>query len=204
MNIGEEKDINVTFPEEYHAEELKGKPAVFHVKLNGIQAEELPALDDDFAAEVSEFDTLSEYKKSISDKLQQRYDEAAKAQVEADVIRKAAENAQMDIPAPMVDEEVTRRLEMMDYSLKNSGLNLETYMKWTGMTIDKLREQYRGEAEKEVRQNLTLEAVGKAESVEPTDEEIEAEYARIAGELKEDVEALKARLDPSQKQLRSL
>ena len=198
MNPEEERDIHVTFPQEYHAEDLAGKAAVFHVKLNHIEREELPELDDEFAAEVSEFDTLEEYKQSIRDEMQKGYDDNAEAALKNELIVKAAMNAEVDIPARMIEDELDERISGMERSMQASGLSLEQYMKWTGMDLKKLRDNYRPGAEQTVRVQLTLDAIAKEEGLEVSEEELEAEYKEIAESLNEDVEHFKARLEDYQ------
>ncbi|MDO5436064.1 MAG: trigger factor [Clostridia bacterium] len=200
MQIGEEKDLDVTFPEEYHAEELKGKAAVFHVKVNGIQATEAPAMDDDFAADVSEFDTFAEYKASIEKELTDRADRNYDVSVENALVEKAVDNAQTDIPAAMIEDQAGYMVREMSMRMAYQGLRMEDYMKYTGQTMDDLKNMYKPEAEKRVKTELVLEAIRKAEAIEPTEEEVEAQIAEQAKEMGRDVEEFKASLTDEQKE----
>ncbi|MCQ2457648.1 MAG: trigger factor [Clostridia bacterium] len=200
MQIGEEKDLDVTFPEEYHAEELAGKAAVFHVKVNGIQATEAPELDDDFAADVSDFDTFAEYKASIEKELTDRADRNHDVAVENALVEKAVENAQTDIPAAMIDDQASYMVREMSMRMAYQGLKMEDYMKYTGQTMDDLKNMYKPEAEKRVKIELVLEAIRKAEAIEPSEEEVEAQIAEQAKEMGRDVEEFKASLTDEQKE----
>ena len=150
-NIGEEFDVTVTFPEDYHAEELKGKEAVFHCKLNGLQFNELPVLDDDFAKDVSEFDTLDEYKADIKAKLQENHNKQADAQVEEQIIKALCEKLEAEIPEAMYENETENFVRDYDNRLRMQGLDLATYFKYTGMDLDTLRQNMRPDAERQVR-----------------------------------------------------
>ena len=200
IQIGEEKDLDVTFPEEYHAEELAGKAAVFHVKVNGIQATEAPELDDDFAADVSDFDTFAEYKASIEKELTDRADRNHDVAVENALVEKAVENAQTDIPAAMIDDQASYMVREMSMRMAYQGLKMEDYMKYTGQTMDDLKNMYKPEAEKRVKIELVLEAIRKAEAIEPSEEEVEAQIAEQAKEMGRDVEEFKASLTDEQKE----
>ena len=199
MNIGEEKDLNVRFPDEYHAEELKGKDAVFHVKVNSIQTTEKPALDDDFAADVSEFNTFAEYRENIVKELTKQVEESNANAIENAVMEKAVANAQMDVPAAMIDDQVDYMIQDMEMNMRYQGLKMEDFLKYTGQTLDAMKQSYRGEAERRVRTELVMEAIRKAEGVEPTEEEIEAEIKRQAESMGRDVEDFKKTLTDSQK-----
>ena len=171
MNIGEEKEINVTFPEEYHAEELKGKPATFKVSVKEIKEKQLPELDDDFAQDVSDFDTLAEYKDDLKKKIAERKESEAKAKKESEAIEKVVEAAKMDIPQAMIDTQVNRMLEDFAMRLQQQGLSVEQYFQYTGMTADKIMEEMKPEAVKRIKNSLVLEAVAKAENIEVSEEE---------------------------------
>lgn len=192
LNKGEEKDISVTFPEEYHAEELKGKAAVFHVTIKGIQKKELPELDDEFAKDISEFDTLAELRADKRAALEKRNAERAKAEMEDEAIRKATENASFDVPDSMIQRQMDYMLQDLAYRLSMSGLKLEDYCQYMGTDSRTLREGYRAEAEQRVRTQLVLAAISKAESVAATDEELDkeiADYAQNAGAQTEEFKA---------------
>jgi len=201
MNIGEEKDLNVTFPEQYHAEDLAGKNAVFHVKVNGIQNTEKPALDDDFAQDVSEFNTFAEYRENVVKELTKQVEESNANTVENAVVEKAVENAQMDIPAAMIDDQVDYMIQDMEMNMRYQGLKMEDFLKYTGQTMDQMKLSYRGEAERRVKTELVMEAIRKAEgdAVKPSDEEIEEEIKRQAESMGRDVEDFKKTLTDSQK-----
>ena len=179
-NIGEEFDVNVTFPTEYHAEELAGKEAVFKVKLNALKRKELPALDDDFARDVSDFDTYAEYEADVRAKIQTRKEQAADAAVEEQLIDALIEKLEADIPEAMFENETENFVRDYDNRLRMQGLDLKTYFQYTGMDLDALRTQMRPQAEKQVKTRLALEKIASLENIEVTAEELEAEYTRLA------------------------
>ena len=179
-NIGEEFDVVVTFPEEYHAENLKGKEATFKCKLNSIKFNELPVLDDEFAKDVSEFDTLDEYKADITAKLTEQHTKQADAQVDEALIKALIEKLNADIPAAMIDNEVENFVRDYDNRLRMNGLDLKTYFQYTGLDLEKLREQMRPDAERQVKTRLALEKIAALENIAVSDEETEAEYGRLA------------------------
>ena len=179
-NIGEEFDVCVTFPEEYHAKELAGKAAVFKTKLNALKAEELPEADDEFAKDVSEFDTLDEYKADIKSKLAKRNEEKAEAEFENAVAEALMSKLVAEIPEPMFEAETENYVRDYDTRLRQSGLDLQTYFKYTGLTLDALRAEMRPQAEKQVKIRLALEKVAELEAIEVSEDEIDDEYARIA------------------------
>jgi len=201
MNIGEEKDLNVTFPEQYHAEELAGKDAVFHVKVNSIETTEMPELDDEFAQDVSEFNTFAEYRENIVKELQGQIEESNNNTVENAAMAKAIENAQMDIPAAMINDEVDYIVQDMEMNMRYQGLKMEDFLKYTGQTLDQMKMGYRDEAERRVKSQLVIEAVRKAEgeAAEPTEEEVEEEIKKQAEAMGRDVEDFKKTLTDSQK-----
>ena len=200
MNIGEEKDLNVKFPEEYHAENLKGKDAVFHVKVNGIQAKVVPALDDDFAADVSEFDTFEEYKASIVKELNDRAQKNADTQLENDLLQQAVDASDCDIPDAMIDSEIDVMMREMKLRMMYQGLQFEDYLKYTGQTEDQVKEMYKPEAKNRVKMQLVLEAGIKKEGIEPTEEEVEKAIADEAERAGRDVEDFKKSLNDRQKE----
>lgn len=198
MNIGEEKDINVTFPEQYHAAELAGKAAVFHVKVNGIQEKVKPELDDDFAADVSEFDTFEAYRKNIVDTLEKNESERAEAELEDSLVQKVVDAADCDIPDAMIQDETTTMLREMEMRMAYQGLRFADYLKYTGQTEDQLREQYKGEATNRVKTQLVLEAIAKAEGIEANDDDHAAAIADQAQRMGRPVEEFKSTLSEGQ------
>lgn len=181
VKAGDEKDVHVTFPEEYHAEELAGKPAVFKVKVHEVKGLVLPELDDEFAVDVDdEVETLDALKEKIKNRLNEQKEHAAKHEVENAVLEKAAENAEIDIPEVMVESEVDRMVKEFDQNLQQQGLNLELYTQFSGQDLDALKETMKEDAEKRVRVSLTLEAIVKAENVEVTDEEVDKELENMS------------------------
>ena len=181
---GETCDVNVTFPAEYHADELAGKPAKFVVTIKEVKRNELPELNDEFASEVSDFDTLDEYKADIRKKLQEKKEQDAKVENENNVIEKVVENAQMELPQPMVDTQAREMVENYARRLQSQGLNINDYMKYTGMTPEKLMEQMRPEAEKRIKTRLVLEKVVEVENVEVSDEKLDEQINEIAASYK--------------------
>ena len=198
-NIGEECEVNVTFPTEYHAAELAGKPAMFKVTVKEIKVKELPALDDEFASEVSEFDTLDEYKQDIEKKLQERKEKAAASQNEDRVVAKVVENASMEIPEKMIDAQVDNMLRETAQRMQSQGLSMDLYMKYTGMTADQMKDQMRPEAVKRIQTRLVLEAVVKAENIETSEEKLDEEIAKMAEAYKMEADKLKSYMTDSDK-----
>ncbi|MBQ9997253.1 MAG: trigger factor [Clostridia bacterium] len=178
--IGEEFDVVVTFPADYHAENLAGKEATFKCKLNSIKFNELPVLDDEFAKDVSEFDTLDEYKADIQAKLEEQHTKQADAQVDEALIGALIEKLNADIPECMFENEVENFVRDYDNRLRMNGLDLQTYFKYTGLDLDKLREQMRPDAERQVKTRLALEKIAALENIAVSEEETEAEYGRLA------------------------
>ena len=192
MAAGEEKDIEVTFPEEYHAEQLAGKPAVFKIKLHEIKTKQLPALDDEFAKDVDEeVETLDALKEKIKERLTKEKKEEAEAALRDAVVQKATENAQMDIPEVMIKNETDRMIREFEQRLQMQGLNLDLYYQFSGQDEAALREQMEEEAEKRVRVTLTLEAIVKAENIDVTEEEVEKELQEMANFYNLSVEKVK-------------
>lgn len=199
MNIGEEKDLNVTFPEQYHAAELAGKAAVFHVKVNSATHTELPELNDEFAADASEYNTFAEYKDSIVKELNEKTAKNNEIAVENALVEKAVENAQMDIPEAMIRDQVNYILRDMQMRMAYQGLRMEDYLKYTGQTVEQLADMYKGEAEHRVKMELTLEAIRKAEGIEPTDEEVQKQIAEQAERMGQSVEDFEKALTDEQR-----
>ncbi|MBS6843808.1 MAG: trigger factor [Clostridiales bacterium] len=194
MNIGEEKDLNVTFPTEYHAPDLAGKEAVFHVKVNSITETQLPALDDDFAKDISEFDTLDAYKADVRAKLEAQAAERDNNAFTNAVIEKVMANATVEIPDAMVERQIDSMVRNFEARLAQQGLKLADFMKYTGQDEKSFRNQYRDQAEKSVRANLVLEAVENVEKFEAAEEEIDAEIEKFAKQIGQNIEELKKNL----------
>ena len=190
MSLGEEKDIDITFPEDYHAD-LAGKDVVFHVKVNSIKVKERPELDDEFAKDVSEFDTLDELKKDVREKLVNEREEAAKRAFEDAVMAKVAGNIEADVPDAMVEEQAKRFVENFRMQIQSQGVPYEQYMKMTGMSEEKMLEDAKGPAMEQVRMELALAAIVKAENIEASDEDVEEEFSKMAGQYGMDVENVK-------------
>ena len=199
MNIGEEKDLQVKFPDEYHAEELKGKDAVFHVKVNGIQVTEKPELDDDFAADISEFNTFAEYRESIVKELTERVQKNNDIAAENALVEKVVENAEMDIPQAMIDDQADYMVREMAMRMSYQGIKMDDYLKYTGQTMEGLKAMYAPEAEKRVKTELVIDAIRKAEKIEPAEADIEKATADQAERIGQDVETFKKGLTDEQK-----
>ena len=191
MNIGDEKEINVTFPEEYHVDDLKGKPAMFKVSVKEIKEKQLPELNDEFAQDVSDFDTIAEYKDDLKNKIADRKSREAKAKQEDEAIAKIIEDSKMDIPDAMVDTQVNRMVEDFAQRLQQQGLSVEQYFQYTGMTADKIMEEMKPEAVKRIQSRLVLEAVVKAENIETSEEDFEAELKKMAETYKMELDQIK-------------
>lgn len=191
-NIGDEVEVNVTFPAEYHAAELAGKPAVFKVKIHEIKTKELPELNDEFAGEVSEFETMDEYKSDIRAKLAETKQQQATTENENNVVEKVVENASMEIPDAMIDEQVREMINDYARRMQSQGISLEQYMQFTGMTIEKLQEQSRPQAEKRIRTRLVLESVVAAENIQVSDEAVDAEIAKMAETYKMEADKVRS------------
>ena len=189
---GDEKDVNVTFPEEYHAADLAGKPVVFKVKVHEVKEKQLPTIDDEFAKDVSEFDTLEDFKKDLSAKLTERREAQAKRAFEAAVMEQVMDNMEVEIPDAMVAYETDQMVEDMARRIQAQGISFEQYMAMTGMTIDMVRAQASAAAMERVRRDLALNAVVAAENIEISDEELEAEYNRLAEEYHMELDKVKA------------
>ena len=196
MSIGETRDINVTFPEEYHSEELKGKPAVFTVKINGITVKELPELDDEFAKDVSEFDTIKEYKADIKKTLEERNAKDAEREDENKLIEAVVENTVIDIPDEMIEEQIDQYIEDFKYQLSYQGLNIENYFKYTQSSMESLRKEYRDRAVKSVHTRLVFEEIVKAEKLKAGKKEVEAKIKEYAERIGSTYEEFSAQLQP--------
>ena len=195
--IGEECEVNVTFPTEYHAADLAGKPATFKVTVKEIKVKELPELNDEFASEVSEFDTLDEYKKDVEKKLAEKKEIEANSKNEDAVVAKVVENATMEIPDKMIDAQAENMVQDMARRMQSQGLSLDMYLKYTGMTVEQMKEQARPDAEKRIRTRLVLEAVAKAENIQISDEKVDEEVAKMAEAYKMEVDKLKSYMSES-------
>lgn len=198
-NIGETCEVNVTFPTEYHAKNLAGKPAVFSVTIKEIKKKELPELNDEFAGEVSEFETLEEYKADLRTKLEEKKKKEAIARNEDKVVEVAVANASMDIPVPMMNGQIENLIQENSRRMQSQGVSLDQYMKYTGMTMEMLKEQMRPQAEKRIRTRLVLEAVAEAENIEISDERLEEEIKKMADSYKMEAEKLKEYMGEQEK-----
>jgi trigger factor len=203
MVIGEEKEVSVTFPEEYHADNLKGKDAIFKVNLKGMKRKSLVALDDEFAKDVSEFETLDELKKDVEEKMSKALEEQSVNGLRMELMEKAAENATVEIPEPMIDTKIEGYVKDLEQRLSQQGATLEQYLEFSGLDMDKVKEEYKPRAEVQVKIDLVLEAIVKAESIEPTDEEVDQELDRMSAMYGQDKENLKAYFD-AQGEMKSL
>ena len=190
-NAGDELDVHVTFPEEYHAENLAGKPALFKVKIHEIRTKELPEADDEFAEEVSDFDTLEAYRADLHAKLLERKQKDADRKKRDEILKRAVENAKMDIPAAMIEEQARSLANDYANRLQQQGLSMEMYMKYTGKTMDQVVDQFRDEAKTRIRNTLTLEAIAKAEGITVTDEDLDEEIKNMAESYQMEAEKLK-------------
>ena len=193
--VGSEVDVNVTFPEEYHEKSLAGKPVVFKVKINSIREKEVPALDDEFAKDMS-FDTLDEYRADVKANLEKRNEERAESAFENEVIEKVVETCEMDVPNAMVEDAIDNMMRDMEMRLAYQGLKIDDYFKYTGQTREEVRDMYREQAAERVKTQLALEAIRKAEGIEATDEDVDAEIQKLADSRKKSVEDMKKTFAP--------
>ena len=200
LNIGDEKDVEVTFPEEYHSPEVAGKPAVFHVKILGIRQRELPEIDDDFAMDTTEFDSLEEYKEDIRAKLTAGKEENAKAAMENALIEQVVENTQMDIPDAMIETQIDQQVQEFQQRITYQGLTFEQYLQFSGQSMDGLREQMRPDAVKRIQGSLVLEAIADAEGIEATEEDLQKEFARMAEMYQMEPEQIASMLPDNEKE----
>ena len=198
-NVGDDVEVNVTFPEEYHVDELKGKPALFKVKIKEIQKKELPELDDDFAQDVSDFDTLDEYKADVEKKILENKENQIKREQEDQIIEKIIENAQMEIPQQMIAAQTRQMTQEFAQRLQSQGLSLEQYMQFTGLTPQKMMEDLEPQALKRIQSRLVLEAVVAAENIEASDEEIDKELENMASMYQMEIDKLKELIGDDEK-----
>lgn len=197
MTVGEEKDLNVKFPEEYQAKELQGKDAVFHVKVNSITKTQLPELDDEFAQD-NGFDTMDAFKADARRQLEEEAESSYRVRVENALVDAATKNAAMDIPQAMIDDQADYMVREMEIRMMYQGLRMEDYLKYTGQTREQLTESYHAEAEERVRVELTLEAIRKEEGLEPDEDEVAAQIAKEAARANQELEDFKANMSESQ------
>jgi len=183
---GDAVEVNVTFPEEYHEESLKGKPAVFKVDIKEVKVKELPELDDEFAKDVSEFDTLEEYKNSIRVELEKQLKDQEKIETENKIVEKVVEMSSFEVPEGMIQSQIDNEIMDFEYRVGMQGFNMERYLELTGMSVEELRNNFRSVAERRVRADLVLEAIAKAEGVEVTEEDIDKELEKLAEQYKQE------------------
>lgn len=199
-NTGDEVEVHVTFPEQYQAAELAGKPATFQVKIHEIRAKELPELNDEFVQDVSEFDTMAEYREDTKKKLQERKENAAKGTKEDEAIQKIIDKSKMEIPDAMIDMQAENIIDEFAQRIAMQGMSFEQYMQYTGMTIDKLEEQVRPEALQRIQSSLVLEQIAQEENLVASDEELEAEIEKMASMYGMNAENLKSRMEESDRE----
>ena len=199
MNVGEEKDLNVKFPDEYHSDELKGKDAVFHVKVHAVRVKELPDADDEFAKDVSEFNTIAELRDHKKEELEKKAMNEAKAKKENDVIEKAVANATVDIPDVMIDRQADRMLNDIRYRLSMQGISLEDYCKYTGTKTEVMKAEMKNEAERRVKTQLVLDAIMKAEGIKAENDEVEKKIDEYCAQFDDKAEEFKAKLNEDDK-----
>ena len=199
-NVGDEVDVNVTFPEQYHAADLAGKPALFKVKINEIKAKELPELDDEFAQDVSEFDTLAEYKEDVKKRLVEQKENEAKRTKEDEAIQKIIDKSTMEIPEAMIQTQCENMVNDFAQRIAQSGLSMEQYMQFSGLTVDKLMEQVRPEAETRIKSSLVLEQIAKEENIEVSDADIDAEVEKMAAAYGMEADKLKEYMGDAEKE----
>ncbi len=199
-NTGDETEVNVTFPEEYQAEELAGKPALFKVKIHEIKAKELPELDDEFAQDVSEFDTLAEYREDVRKKLGETKEEEARRTKEDEAIKKIVDKSSMEIPEAMIETQVEVMVEEFAQRISQQGLSFEQYMQFSGMTMDKMKEQVKPEALSRIQSSLVLEEIAKAEDIQVSDEDVAAEIEKMAKAYGMEAEKVSEFLGDAQKE----
>ena len=198
-NTGDDVEVNVTFPEKYQAPELAGKPALFKVKINEIKGKELPELDDEFAQDVSEFDTLAEYKEDVKKNLTTQKENDAKKTKEDEAIQKIVEKSKMDIPEAMIDTQCEAMLDDFAQRIAQSGLSMEQYLQFSGMTVEKLKEQVRPEAVTRIQTSLVLEQIAKEENIEVSDEDVDAEITKMAESYGMEADKLKEYMGEAEK-----
>ncbi len=199
-NTGDEVEVNVTFPEEYHAADLAGKPAMFKVKIHEIKAKELPELDDEFAQDVSEFDTLAEYKENLKKNIAERKEAEARRTKEDEAIRKIVEKSSMEIPDAMIDTQVETMIEEFAQRIAQQGLSFEQYMQFSGMTMDKMKDQVRPEAISRIESSLVLEQIAKDENIEVSDADVDAEIDKMASMYGMEADKIKEYMGDAEKE----
>ncbi len=197
---GEEVEVNVTFPEEYHSQDLAGKPVVFNVKINDVKVKELSALDDEFAKDTSEFDSLDELKADVRAKLEEEAKNRADTETRNSVVEKVAENTEIEIPEVMIQHQIDNMLNELNYQLQYQGFGLQQLLEMTGRTMEELREERKEDAKKLVKSSLVLEAITKAEGIEATEEEFKAELEKMASAYNMEVEKIEASLRDADKE----
>lgn len=189
--VNDEFDVNVTFPEEYQVEELKGQPVVFKVKLHEIKVKELPVIDDEFAKDISEFDTIDELKKDMKEKMGERKAQVVDEKFETELLKQVVDKMEVEIPQAMIDARAEDLIRDFEYRISSQGMNMDMYLQYTGSTIETLRKTFAVQAEEQVKSRLALEAVAAAENIEVSNEELENEYVRISTRFKVSVEEAK-------------
>ena len=199
-NAGDEVEVNVTFPEKYQAADLAGKPAVFKVKINEIKAKELPELDDEFAKDVSEFDTLAEYKESLKKDLEKKKQDEAKRTKEDEAIQKIIDKSKMEIPEAMIDTQCETMIEEFAQRIAQSGLSMDQYLQFSGLTVDGLKEQVRPEALTRIQSSLVLEQIAKEENIEVSDADVDAEIEKMAKNYGMEADKLKEYMGEGEKE----
>ena len=199
-NVGDEVDVNVTFPEQYQAADLAGKPATFKVKINEIKAKELPELDDEFAKDVSEFDTLAEYKESLKKDLEKKKQDEAKRTKEDEAIQKIIDKSKMEIPEAMIDTQCETMIEEFAQRIAQSGLSMDQYLQFSGLTVDGLKEQVRPEALTRIQSSLVLEQIAKEENIEVSDADVDAEIEKMAKNYGMEADKLKEYMGEDEKE----
>ena len=198
-NIGDEVDVNITFPEEYHAEDLAGKPAVFKVKIHEIKRKEVPELDEEFVQDVSEFDTVEEYKNSIKEKVEERKAKEAKAEQTDEAIKKIVDKSEMEIPEAMIETRCEDMIDQFGRQMQQQGLSLQQYLQFTGSSVDQLKEQVREDALAQIKSDLVLEQIVKEEQIEATDEDVNEELQKMADLYKMELDKLTAYMGDAEK-----
>lgn len=196
VKIGEDAEVNVTFPEDYHAPELAGKAAVFKIKVHEIKAREYPELNDDFASEVSDFDTMEEYRNDVRTRLEKAAEDRTKAETENAIVDKAAEAAEIDIPDAMIEAQIDRMVNDFAQRLSYQGMNMEMYLQYTGSNMEKFREGFKEQAQKQVRVSLVLEEIAKTEGIEANQEELDQKIADLGKQYNMETEKLQELLRP--------
>ena len=199
-NAGDEVEVNVTFPEQYQAADLAGKPAVFKVKINEIKAKELPELNDEFAQDVAGVDTLAEYKEELKKNLTEKKENEAKKTKEDEAIQKIIDKSKMDLPKAMIDTQCETMVNEFAQRIAQSGLSMDQYLQFSGMTVDQLKEQVRPEAETRIKSSLVLEQIAKEENIEVSDEDINAEIEKMAKAYGMEADKLKEYMGDSEKE----